>query len=102
MPRRSIEHPYPRGNVDVPLDAIRDIQVAPSTVNQRQFNHGNKVVLRNADYFHISKNYVDLWVGPFTVERIDGKFYYLSSANGHQFRILVHESSLRDYIPCMT
>ena len=83
IPYHSIEHPYLRGNIDVPLDAIRDIQVIPSTVNQSQFNHGNRVVLRNADYFCISREYVDLWVGPFTVQRIDGKFYYLSSANGH-------------------
>ena len=30
---RSIEHPYPRENVDVPLDTVQDIQVIPSTVN---------------------------------------------------------------------
>ena len=35
MPNRSIEHPYPRGKANVPLDAIRDIQIITSTVNQR-------------------------------------------------------------------
>ena len=44
MPNRSIEHPYPRGNVDVLLDAIRDMQIKPSTLNRRQFDHGDKVV----------------------------------------------------------
>ena len=67
----------------MPLDTIQDIQVIPSIVKRMQFDHGDKVVLRNAYYFCISREYVDLWVGPFTVERIDGNFYYLSSANGH-------------------
>ena len=40
--------------------------------------------------------------GPLTLEQFEGNMYFLSTEDGRNFKILVNQVFLRDYVPGMT
>ena len=70
IPERSRTMPFPRtrGNTDASIIPTRDIQVVPSSINRRRYTYGDKVIVENCAFNHISRRLKNLWMGPITVD----------------------------------
>ena len=95
---RSMTMSFPRAtcNTDASIIPTRDIQVVTSSINQHRYSYGDKVIVENHEFDHISKQSGNLWMGPLTVERFEGNMYFLSTEDGHNFKIPVNQVYLRD------
>ena len=60
------------------------------------------MIVENRALNYVSRQSGDLWMGPLTVEQFEGKMYFLSTEDGHNFKISVNQVYLRDYVPGMT
>ena len=60
------------------------------------------MIVENRDFNHISRQSENLWMGPLTLEQFEGNMYFLSTEDGRNFKILVNQVYLRDYVPGMT
>ena len=70
IPERSRTMPFPRnrGNNDASIIPTCDIQVVPSSINQRRYTYDDKVIVENCSFNHISRRSGNLWMGPLTIE----------------------------------
>ena len=73
-----------------------------SSIDRRRYSYGDKVIVENRVFNHISRQSGNLWMGPLIVERFKGNMYFLSTRDGRNFKILVNQVYLRDYVPGMT
>ena len=62
-----------------------------SFINQHRYTYGDKVIVENCAFNHISKRSGNLWMGPLTIERFEGNMYYLSTEYGRRFEIPVNQ-----------
>ena len=60
------------------------------------------MIVENCAFNHISRQSGNLWMGPLTVERFEGNMYFLTTADGRNFKIHVNQVYLRDYVLGMT
>ena len=104
IPKRSRSMPFTRGrgNSDASIIPTRDISVVSSSINRRRYSYGDKVIVENHAFNYVSRQSGDLWMGPLTVERFECNMYFLSTEDGRNFKILVNQVYLRDYVPGMT
>ena len=52
---RNIPPPLFQGNVDASIFPTYNIQITPSSINQRRFTYGDKVIIENHDFNNISR-----------------------------------------------
>ena len=99
---RTMPFPHARGNIDASIIPTHDIPIVSSSINWRRYSYGDKVIVENHAFNHISRQSGSLWMGPLTVERFEGNMYFLSTEDGRNFKIHVNQVYLRVYVPGMT
>ena len=99
---RTMPFPRTRGNTDASIIPTQDIPVVSSSINRRRYSYGDKVTVENHAFNHITRQSENLWMGPLTLEQFEGNMYFLSTEDGRNFKILVNQVFLRDYVPGMT
>ena len=94
--------PRSRGNLEASIISTCDIPVISSSINRCRYSYGDKVIVENRAFNYVSRQSGDFWMGPLTVERLEGNIYFLSTEDGRNFKTPVHQVHLRDYVPGMT
>ena len=65
---RTMSFPRTRGDTDASIIPTQDIPVVSSSINQCRYSYGDKVIVKNHAFNHISIQSGNLWMGPLTVE----------------------------------
>ena len=80
--------PHTRGNFDASIIPTRNIPVISLSINRRRYSYGDKVIVENCAFNHISRQSGSLWMGPLIVERFEGNMYFLSTKDDRNFKVL--------------